>query len=154
MNSTTRLAFDVIGAYIGPFIFTFLYLSYKYIYPRTSRVDIRNLTVEDYVLQDLSNIELEGPICVPPVPRPRLGSYELDGQNDGIAGPSTTFEDPFKGDQSYVDIGMQEEIEAEAARSNERARIEQILERRPKRLRRGIWREICNFVRTDKEEGE
>jgi amino acid transporter len=47
---------------------------------------------------------------------------------------------------------MQEEIEAEAARSNERARIRQILERRPERLRRGVWREIWSFVRTDKEE--
>ncbi|KAF1935599.1 hypothetical protein EJ02DRAFT_484259 [Clathrospora elynae] len=154
LKSPINLAFDVIGAYIGPFIFASLYLSYKYIYPRTSRVDIRNLTAEDYVLQDLSNIELEGPTCVPPVPRPRFGSYEMDGQNDGIAGPSTTIGDPFKGDQSYVDISMQEEIEAEAARSNERARIRQILERRPERLRSGIWREIWSFVRTDKEDGE
>ncbi|CAN9234018.1 hypothetical protein AA0121_g4230 [Alternaria tenuissima] len=154
LKSTISLAFDVIGAYIGPAIFVFLYLSYKFIYPRTSRVDIRNLTVEDYVLQDLSNIELEGPRCVPPVPRPRFGSYEMDGQNDGIAGPSVMFEDPFKEDQSYADMSpdMQEEIEAEAARSNERARIRQILERRPERLRRGVWREIWSFVRTDKEE--
>ncbi|CAN9423801.1 unnamed protein product [Alternaria alternata] len=154
LKSTISLAFDVIGAYIGPAIFAFLYLSYKFIYPRTSRVDIRNLTVEDYVLQDLSNIELEGPTCVPPVPRPRFGSYEMDGQNDGIAGPSVVFEDPFKEDQSYADMSpdMQEEIEAEAARSNERARIRQILERRPERLRRGVWREIWSFVRTDKEE--
>ncbi|KAH8623841.1 aat family amino acid transporter [Alternaria alternata] len=154
LKSSTSLAFDVIGAYIGPAIFAFLYLSYKFIYPRTSRVDIRNLTVEDYVLQDLSNIELEGPTCVPPVPRPRFASYEMDGQNDGIAGPSVMFEDPFKEDQSYADMSpdMQEEIEAEAARSNERARIRQILERRPERLRRGVWREIWSFVRTDKEE--
>ncbi|CAN9289579.1 unnamed protein product [Alternaria alternata] len=154
LKSTISLAFDVIGAYIGPAIFAFLYLSYKFIYPRTSRVDIRNLTVEDYVLQDLSNIELEGPACVPPVPRPRFGSYEMDGQNDGIAGPSVMFEDPFKEDQSYADMSpdMQEEIEAEAARSNERARIRQILERRPERLRHGVWREVWSFVRTDKEE--
>jgi amino acid transporter len=78
----------------------------------------------------------------------------MDGQNDGIAGPSVMFEDPFKEDQSYADMGpdMQDEIEAEAARSNERARIRQILERRPERLRRGVWREIWSFVRTDKEE--
>lgn len=156
LKSTISLAFDVLGAYIGPFLFATLYLSYKYIYPRTSRVDLRNLTVEDYVLQDLSNIELEGPTSVPPIPRPPFGSYEMDGQNDGTPGPSShMFEDPFKADQLYVSVSMnpnmQEEIEAEAARSNERARIRQILETRPERLGRGVWREIWSFVKTDRE---
>ncbi|RAR11739.1 aat family amino acid transporter [Stemphylium lycopersici] len=157
LKSTISLAFDVLGAYIGPFLFACLYLSYKYIYPRTSRVDLRNLTVEDYVLQDLSNIELEGPTSVPPIPRPRFGSYEMDGQNDSTPGPSHMFEDPFKADQLYVSVSMnpdlQEEIEAEAARSNERARIRQILETRPERMGHGVWRELWSFVKTDREEG-
>ncbi|KAI4690727.1 uncharacterized protein J4E88_002199 [Alternaria novae-zelandiae] len=155
LKSTISLAFDVLGAYIGPFLFGSLYLSYKYIFPRTSKVDLRNLTVEDYVLEDLSSIELEGPVSVPPVPRHRFGSYEMDAQHDGIVSPLSTFEDPFKQEQVHLSVSMdptmQEEMEAEASRNNERARIEQILERRPARLARGVWREIWSFVITDKD---
>jgi len=155
LKSTISLAFDVLGAYIGPFLFGSLYLSYKYIYPRTPRVDLRNLTVEDYVLEDLSSIELEGPVSVPPVPRHRFGSYEMDAQHDGIVSPLSTLEDPFKQEQVHLSVSMdpmmQEEMEAEASRNNERARIEQILERRPARLARGVWREIWSFVITDKD---
>jgi amino acid transporter len=155
LKSTISLAFDVLGAYIGPFLFASLYLSYKYIYPRTSRVDLRNLTVEDYVLEDLSSIELEGPASMPPVPRHRYGSYEMDAQHDAIASPTGTFEDPFRQDHLFVnksmDSALQEEMEEEASRSSEIARIEQILKRRPERLRRGVWREIWSFVITDKD---
>ncbi|EMD63420.1 hypothetical protein GGP41_005918 [Bipolaris sorokiniana] len=160
LKSTISLAFDVLGAYIGPVLFVCLYLTYKYIYPRTSAVDIRNLTVEDYVLQDLSYIELEGPESVPHIPRPRFDSYEMDGQNDGIASPvNAMFQDPFKEEGTWnvnvsanPDSDMQEEMEAEAARRNERARIRRILEQRPMRMGRGFWREVWSFVKTDKEE--
>ncbi|KAI2488551.1 Amino acid transporter [Pyrenophora tritici-repentis] len=155
LKSTISLLFDVIGAYIGPLFFASLYLSYKYIFPRTSRVDIRNLTVEDYVLEDLSSIELEGPTSTPPVPRHRFGSHEMDAQNDNLVGPTGMFQDPFKEEQMHLSVSMdpdmQEEIETEAARNNERARIRQILERRPERMRRGICREIWSFVMTDKD---
>jgi amino acid transporter len=155
LKPTISLAFDVLGAYIGPFLFASLYLSYKYIYPRTSRVDLRNLTVEDYVLEDISNIELEGPASLPPVPRHHFGSHEMDAQGDRVMGPTGTWVDPFKEEQMRVDVNMnpdiEEEIVMEAARESERARIEQILGRRPKRLGRGVWREIWSFVVTDKD---
>jgi amino acid transporter len=154
LKSTISLAFDVLGAYIGPFLFASLYLSYKYIYPRTSRVDLRNLTVEDYVLEDLSNIELEGPASLPPAPRHHFASYEMDAQGDSVVSPTSTWVDPFKEEQTRVSVSMspdmQEEVIMEAARESERARIEQILERRPKRLGRGVWREIWSFIITDK----
>ena len=155
LKSTISLAFDILGAYIGPFLFALLYMVYKFIYPRSSRVDLRNLTVEDYVLEDLSSIELEGPASVPPVPRHRYGSYEMDAHHDGIVSPTSTFEDPFKQEQMHISVSMdptmQEEMEAEASRDNERARIRHILERRPERLARGVWREIWSFVITDKD---
>lgn len=155
LKSTISLLFDVIGAYIGPLFFASLYLSYKYIYPRTSRVDLRNLTVEDYVLEDLSSIELEGPTSMPPVLRHRFGSHEMDAQNGNIVSPMGMFQDPFKEERVHLSVSMdpdmQEEIESEAARNNERAHIRQILERRPERMRRGVLREIWSFVVTDKD---
>ncbi|RMZ66987.1 Amino acid polyamine transporter I [Pyrenophora seminiperda CCB06] len=155
LKSTTSLFFDVIGAYIGPLLFASLYLSYKYIYPRTSRIDIRNLTVEDYVLEDLSSIELEGPASTPPIPRHGFGWHEMDAQNDKLVSPTNMFHNPFKEEQVHLSVSMdpdiQEQIETEAARNNERVRIRQILERRPERMRRGIGREIWSFVVTDKE---
>ncbi|KAE8831138.1 hypothetical protein PTNB85_07725 [Pyrenophora teres f. teres] len=146
LKSTTSLLFDVVGAYIGPFVFASLYLSYKYIFPRTSHVDIRNLTVEDYVLEDLSSIELEGPASTPLAPRHGFGSHEMDAQTDTLVSPTHMFQDPFKEEHMHLSVSMdpdtQEEIETEAARNNERARIRQILERRPERMRRGVCREI------------
>lgn len=154
LKSTISLAFDVLGAYIGPLLFASLYLSYKYIHPRSTRVDLRNVTVEDYVLEDLSTIELEGPSSAPSVPRYPQGSHELDAQTD-IVSPTGTFESPFKEEQAYVSVemtsDMQEEIEAQDARTKEIERIAQILRRRPKRLERGVWRELWSFVVTDKE---
>ncbi|KAF1833515.1 hypothetical protein BDW02DRAFT_569955 [Decorospora gaudefroyi] len=155
LKSTVSLAFDVMGAYIGPFLFATLYLSYKYIHPRTRRVDLRNLTAEDYVMQDLSSIELEGSISQPSTQRHTLDSYEMDAQHDTMLSPSSTFVDPFREEPIKVPVAisseMQEELEAQRARENERIRIRQILERRPARLGRGVWREIWSFVVTDKE---
>jgi amino acid transporter len=155
LKSTISLAFDVLGSYIGPLLFVLLYMSYKYIHPRTSRVDLRNITVDDYVLEDLSSIELEGPTSLPPVPRHHSGSYEMDAQDDRVVSPTGTFLDPFKEEQTYVSVSMnadmQEDLVAENSRQNERARVKQILERRPERLGRGILREIWSFVVTDKD---
>ncbi|KAL6174168.1 hypothetical protein ACJQWK_00313 [Exserohilum turcicum] len=162
LKPTISLAFDVLGAYIGPVLFAALYLTYKFIYPRTTAVDIRNLTVEDYVLQDLSSIELEGPDSVPPpIPRPRFDSYEMDagfaaGASSSLSPTNHMFDDPFKDETWHVSVNMntevQEEVEAEAARRTERARIRQILERRPERMGRGFWRELWSFVKTDRED--
>lgn len=44
---------------------------------------------------------------------------------------------------------MQDEIEAQRARREERQRIRDILEKRPKRMERGFWREIWSFVVAD-----
>ncbi|CAO2651531.1 Nn.00g041010.m01.CDS01 [Neocucurbitaria sp. VM-36] len=154
LKSTISLTFDVLGGYMGPFLFVLLYLSYKYIHPRSSRVDLRNVTVEDYVLEDLSTIELEGPSSIPPAPRYPLGSHELDAQTD-LVSPTGTFESPFKEEPMWSSVemspDMQEELEAQDARRRERDRIAQILSRRPERLERGVWREIWSFVVTDKD---
>ena len=164
LKSTISLAFDVIGSYIGPCLFAILYLSYKYIYPRSTRVDLRNLTVEDYVLEDLSKIEYEDSAssttaaAAPPSPYPPK-SYELDAQTDIVSPMSPTFESPFHNhkEETYISgvvelsAEAQEEAEAEDARQRERERIAQILRRRPKRLERGVWRELWSFVVTDKE---
>ncbi|KAF1847508.1 uncharacterized protein K460DRAFT_392847 [Cucurbitaria berberidis CBS 394.84] len=153
LKPTISLAFDVLGAYIGPFLFASLYLSYKYIHPRSSCVDLRNITVEDYVLEDLSTIEFEGPLSTSPVPHYPLGSHELEAQTD--MSPTATSESPFKEEHMYASIemssDMQEEIEAQDARRKETERIAQILRRRPKRLERGVWREIWSFVVTDQD---
>jgi amino acid transporter len=151
LKSTVSLAFDVLGAYIGPFLFASLYLSYKYIHPRTPGVDLRDLTVEHYVLEDLSNIELEGPTSLPSAPRYHPESYEMDAQNDTVVSPTDTWVDPLGEESAGMTSDMKEEIMMEAAREIERARIEQILERRPERLERGLWREIWSFVVTDKK---
>jgi amino acid transporter len=151
LKPTISLAFDVLGAYIGPFLFASIYLSYKYIYPRTAGVDLRDLTVEHYVLEDLSNIELEGPTSLPPASRHHPESYEMDVQNDTVVSPTDTWVDPLGEESAEMTSDMKEEIMMEAARESERVRIEQVLERRPERLERGLWREIWSFAVTDKE---
>ncbi len=163
LKSTASLTFDVLGAYIGPFLFGVLYFSYKYIHPRSSRVDLRNLTVEDYVLEDLSKIELEGPdsrlsMNTMSSPYP-VHSHELDvPPHSDIVSPTGTYDSPFfaKEDARYSSYEMspeaQEEAEAQDARRKERERIAQILRRRPKRLERGVWRELWSFVVADKED--
>jgi amino acid transporter len=46
---------------------------------------------------------------------------------------------------------IQDEIEAKRAITEERGRIEEILQKRPSRLERGFWRELWSFVVTDKD---
>ncbi|KAF2831684.1 hypothetical protein CC86DRAFT_431605, partial [Ophiobolus disseminans] len=150
LKSTVDLAFDVFGAYIGPFLFAGLYLGYKYILPRSTSVDVRDLNVEDYVLEDLSTIELEGPSSVPPLRLHPIESHELATQADNeVAGSSS------KGEQRYTSVGVvpedQGEMGVQNATEEERDRVAQILRRRPKRLERGAWREIWSFVVTDKD---
>ncbi|KAH7374374.1 amino acid permease-domain-containing protein [Pyrenochaeta sp. MPI-SDFR-AT-0127] len=156
LKSTTSLVFDVLGAYIGPILFAILFFSYKYMHPSSSHVDPRNLTVEDYVLEDLSTIELQGSTSTPPTRRYRPESYELATRPEDVVGPPRLYLSPSKDEQSHssieVDPDMQEEIEAQNARENERNRIAQILEQRPKRLERGLWRELWSFIVTDEEE--
>lgn len=44
---------------------------------------------------------------------------------------------------------MQDEIEAQGARREERDRVQAILEMRPIRMERGFWRELWSFVIAD-----
>ncbi len=138
-----------------PFLFAVLYLSYKYIYPRSSRVDLRNLTLEVYVLEDLSTIELESPLPTQPTLRYAMESHELAVQMGGIVSPTSTVENSHKEEQTCVNVELstevQEEIEAQDARREAKERISQILRGRPKRLERGVLRELWSFVVTDKE---
>ncbi|KAH8589041.1 hypothetical protein B0O99DRAFT_664761 [Bisporella sp. PMI_857] len=61
LKSKAALVLDVVGYYIGPVIFATFYLFYKYITPRSFRVDLRDLTASHYVLGDLDYIEQENP---------------------------------------------------------------------------------------------
>lgn len=132
-----------------PFLFATLYLGYKYIHPRSSSVDLRDLTVEDYVLEDLSTIELEGPSAIPPVQFHLVDAHEMASPVDGIAESSS------KAGQPYASVEVSQEYHEESGVQNaarqERERIAQILRRRPRRLERGVWREIWSFVVADKE---
>lgn len=169
IKSTTSLAFDVVGAYIGvcislqslrsllnllqPFLFAVLYFTYKYIHPRSSRVDIRNLTVADYVLEDLSTIELDDTLDTLSDESPRE-SHELATQSNRIDDSiSAAAGQPLDGESQTSDeemgIERQAEIEARDAKRRELQRITQILGRRPKRLELGFWRELWSFVVSD-----
>lgn len=155
LKTTLSLAFDVLGAYIGPSLFLCLYLSYKFIHPRTARVDLRNLTAANYVLEDLSTIELEGPASVRPASRYPMGTHELDNYAANGVRTMGSAEQAYKEEQMRVSVDVNldtiEEVEAAEARAREREHIAQILMRRPRRLERGFWREVWSFVVTDKE---
>ena len=134
-----------------------MYLTYKYIHPRTSRVNLYNLTAEDYVLEDLSMIELEE--SLPPVPTapryPEHNPHELAALTANGEVSNGGMHRPFSQEQMYANMRPHPEFEEEAAaqeaRIHEAERIAYILMRRPRRWERGVWREIWSFVVTDKE---
>lgn len=74
LKSTNSLAFDVLGAYMGPLLFMILYVIYKVIFPGSVCVDLRDLRAEHYVLEDLSNIELQEPNLNPTHPQTGYGT--------------------------------------------------------------------------------
>lgn len=136
-----------------PFLFALLYFTYKYIHPRSSRVDLRNLTVAHYVLEDLSTIELddaeEDPPAIAPA-QPPIEAHELAAQNANVDGqnepaPRHSADEEHNSDEE-MDLEMQAEIAAEDAKRRERERITQILERRTTRLEHGFWKELWSFV--------
>ena len=53
---------------IHPVLFAAFYLVYKYITPRSFRVDPRDLTLSHYVLDDLNSLEQENPNTAPRKP--------------------------------------------------------------------------------------
>jgi amino acid transporter len=111
--------------------------------------------LEVYVLEDLSTIELESPLPTQPTLRYAMESHELAVQMGGIVSPTSTVENSHKEEQTCVNVELstevQEEIEAQDARREAKERISQILRGRPKRLERGVLRELWSFVVTDKE---
>ncbi|PSN74606.1 hypothetical protein BS50DRAFT_19661 [Corynespora cassiicola Philippines] len=155
LKPTSALAFDVLGAYIGPIIFATFYLTYKYIHPRSSSVDLRDLTPGNYILGDLSTIEREGPESMPANPWKSLenpNAMELEAQRDSID-PDRRSSFPLSTNYPGFEMSPEtyDEREAQRARREERERIRSILENRPKRLERGFWRELWSFVVVDRD---
>ncbi|KAF2112752.1 amino acid permease-domain-containing protein [Lophiotrema nucula] len=162
LKSTTALAFDVIGVYVGPVFFAICYFAYK---RRTGceRIDINDLTPSQYVLEDLEFLEssVPGP---PPTPRKHsdasdIGAIELNSPDDERRMSTIKGKNPIRhGHSTSVEIGemtadMRDQLEAQRAMEAEKKRVEDILMRRPKRMQNGIWKEIWSFVvTTDKEE--
>jgi amino acid transporter len=145
-------------------VFALLYLTYKYIHPRSSRVDLRDLTSSHYVLGDLKTIEKEDPEIRNRKQSDAAPSHidpsavELESVRDSRFVPTSPPEDrEITRAQSstrrsvVLSPEIQDEIEAERAIKEERERIKEILQKRPARLERGFWRELWSFVVTDKD---
>lgn len=153
LKPSVSLACDVLGAYSGvshnsitvchthnaqPLLFAIFYLTYKYITPRSFAVDVRDLTPGDYVLGEIAVIEgdiadgefePEGP--------------ELEAQRWDTGSPKDV--------SAEFDIYDLEEYETRRAQQEERRRIEEILERRPKRMERRLARELWSCVIADQD---
>ena len=132
-----------------------LYLTYKYVTPRSSRVDIRDLTPGHYVLDDLELIENhqtndsagapgDGNMRTDTIPN--VSELESPCETRFSLGQLPNDRPQVPED---VSIEMQEEMEAQKARREERLRIQEILKKRPKWLARGFWRELWGFVVAD-----
>ncbi|KAF2728706.1 hypothetical protein EJ04DRAFT_538260 [Polyplosphaeria fusca] len=153
LKSTTALAFDVIGAYLGPILFAAFYFAYK---ARTHcrPVDIRDLTPENYVLEDLEFLEKSKPStprkfsdATDASERPdaiELGSPEEERAMSMLKGKRTARQNV----NTSLDLspGMMDNLEAQRAMEEDRKRVCEILERRPKKTERGFWRELWSFV--------
>ena len=115
-------------------LFAIFYLTYKYITPRSFAVDVRDLTPGDYVLGDIAVIE--GDVAD--------GEFEPDGTELEAQrqGPSSPKDVSAEFDMSY-DL---EEYETRRAQEEERGRIEEILERRPKRMEKRLAKELWSCV--------
>lgn len=93
LKKPEALVGDVIGAYFGPFLFLFLYFVYKYGYPRTEAVHIRDLTLSTYLFPaDMSEIELDNQNVAnatknqgPTEQQPRLDVSVAEAQNTLIS---------------------------------------------------------------------
>ena len=144
---------------IQPVIFVTFYLVYKYITPRSFRVDLRDLTPSHYVLDDLDSLEQENPNTNPRKPSNANESHsvtspvELESPWEGpfVLGESSREWGKARADdvtQRELDLSpeMLDEVEAQRARREERQRIHDVLERRSRRWERGFWREMWSFV--------
>ncbi|KAF1961896.1 hypothetical protein CC80DRAFT_463405 [Byssothecium circinans] len=158
LKSTVALACDVLGAWIGPFLFGLFYLTYKYVTPRSFSVDIRDLTPNDYVLGDIAVIEGEDPLHASPNPnhghRPSEATtahqdvIEMEEQRWRTESPKND-EYGIAGGGMEPSLDILEEMEAQRARVEEKKRVQEILERRPKRMERRLGRELWSCLVVD-----
>ncbi|KAF2657272.1 hypothetical protein K491DRAFT_677429 [Lophiostoma macrostomum CBS 122681] len=159
LKSAAALAFDVIGAYIGPLLFATFYLVYKYVTPRSFSVDIRDLTPSHYVLEDVNasdqkypeDAERNASTATDHVYRNDSQAFELESPVDnrfsaGTVSRARASVDLHGQHNEHMSPDMQDEIEARRARDEERHRVKDILLGRPKRLERGFWREAWSLV--------
>jgi amino acid transporter len=159
LKSAAALAFDVIGAYIGPIFFATFYLVYKYITPRSFSVDIRDLTPSHYVLEDIDPSDQKNPedaernasTATDHDHRNDSHAFELESPTEnrfsvGTAARGKAPVDVYGQYDEHMSPDMQDEIEAKRARDAERQRIKDILLNRPKMLERGFWREAWSLV--------
>ncbi|KAF2634637.1 hypothetical protein P280DRAFT_413354 [Massarina eburnea CBS 473.64] len=161
LKSSVAIACDVLGAYIGPFLFALFYLSYKYITPRSFSIDIRDLTPADYVLGDLAFIEGENPLSPTQTKHshsPNTDSFhhasEATMHHDviGMEAQRWSTELPENYDSGYgggMELSVAEEREAQSAQAEERRRVQEVLERRPRRMERRLVRELWSCLVAD-----
>jgi amino acid transporter len=141
-----------------PLFFATLYLFYKYITPRSARVDLRDLTSSYYVLDDLQLVEQNHPNALnnkrsnTTSPSTAATAVELESpwetQNFGSGNMARAWGSEQVKNDYEISPEMLDEIETQRAGAEERARIRTILEVRPVRWKNGFWREMWSFVVT------
>lgn len=139
-----------------PLIFTSLYLVYKYIAPRSFRVDLRDLSTSHYVLADLHSSEQPFPATLNSMPsnsimpHSPMSPVELESPWPETSDSGRTTwkarEDSITQRKYEMDPEIAEAMEAQRSQMNERQRIQDILECRPRRWENGFWREMWSFV--------
>ncbi|KAF2248498.1 hypothetical protein BU26DRAFT_531763 [Trematosphaeria pertusa] len=155
LKSNVALACDVLGAYSGPLLFATFYLSYKYISPRSFRVELCDLTPSDYIPENLASAS--GYVTTAPSPPgapdpaalPR--AVELEVKHCSFASP-----DVEAGQERHAGVEVMEltpdqldEIEEKEAIAEQRIRIVNVLKKRPKRMERPLWRELWSCLVKD-----
>jgi len=138
-----------------PLFFATLYLFYKYITPRSARVDLRDLTSSYYVLDDLQSVEQNRPNALNnkpsniTSPSTAATAVELEStHNLGFGNMARAWGSEQVKHDYEISPEMLDEIETQRAGAEERARIRTILEVRPVRWENGFWREMWSFIVT------
>lgn len=109
-------------------------------------VDIRDLTVENYILPDIGTFEKEQPVISAGVDvgLPELSSTHPDSEASAADGRpvSSHHIKPF----TDMDSEAEDVEEDEQERERQREHVLNTLKRRPQRFSRGFWREAWSFV--------
>ncbi|KAF2269983.1 hypothetical protein CC78DRAFT_564091 [Lojkania enalia] len=155
LKSTVALIFDVIGVYLGPVVFVTFYFAYKW-RTKCSSVDIRNLTPEDYVLENRELLIEDsrsdgGKVFDASDIRP--GAIQLASPDEERVVTALRGEYPQRQNQN-ADIENDEdweEYEERKADQASRRRVCEILEGRPERMKGGFWRVVWSFVVVEKK---